>query len=800
MFFLLPIIFDMKKLQEYAKKRNFNKTSEPKPKKSQKNSKNALIFVIQWHNASHLHFDFRLQWKGALLSWAVPKGPSFNKKDKRLAVKVEDHPLDYADFEGNIPKGEYGGGQVMIWDKGTYAPLEDFDRGLKEGSLKFEMYGQRIKGKWALVRMQNHEEKGDNWLLIKEEDEFAKASVGISKFKTSVVSGKTFSQIKSGQSCVKNPFTKAQVMLATLVNEIPKSKGWLYEIKFDGYRTLAFIQNSKVKLLSRNGKDFSSKFTAVQQSLQQFFDGKAAVLDGEMVVLDEQGRTDFGALQTYVTHPENKTLVYMVFDMLAYQGEDLRKKPLIQRKHLLKRVLKGAPKNIMYSDHITQNAQKFFDEAQKLGLEGIVGKRTDSEYVGRRSEDWIKIKCYRRQEFVIGGFVLSSKKSEGVSSLLLGVMEEGKLKYIGRTGTGFNLAEGKRLANLLKKHAEQKSPFSNKVPKRKDEQLFFTKPKYICEVQYAEITDDGWLRQASFKGLREDKAASDVVLEEKPQPQVLGVKITSPDRIAFKDKKITKMQVIEYYERVADAMMPFLQNRVLSVVRCNDGVEGECFFKKHQQSLNEGIKNIKITSSSGEQDEYFFICAKSGIISEAQMGTIEFHTWGSKVNAIDKPDMMVFDLDPDKGMPLEKVRQGVKDLKKVLSSLSLTSFLKTSGGKGYHVVVPFSKCKDWQTFHDFAKRIAELMESKWPQKYTSNVRKDARAGKIFIDWIRNGKGATSVAPYSLRARGGAKVSMPISWAELDSVAPDGIDMQEAVRRLKKTSPWKKFYEIKQELK
>lgn len=789
----------MKKLQEYSKKRNFNKTSEPKPQKTQKNNKKPLIFVVQWHNASHLHFDLRLQWKGVLLSWAVPKGFSFNPKDKRLAVKVEDHPVDYANFEGVIPKGEYGGGEVMLWDEGWFLPLEDFDEGLKKGSLKFEVFGQRIKGKWTLVRMQKEGEKQDNWLLIKEKDEFAKKSSSISNFKRSIKTNRTFDEIRHEKIKAKsNPFDSASVMLATLKDQVPTGNDWAFEIKYDGYRALAFIQKGKAKLVSRNDKDMSQKFEPIKSGLENFFLQRAVVLDGEIIVLDEQGKSDFEALQSYITKPSCKNLVYMVFDLLALDGKDLRKKPLLERKELLEKLLQNAPENFMFSDHILGKGEECFKQACKLKLEGVMCKKINSQYIGKRSEDWVKVKCYLRQEFVIGGFTLSQKKTEGLSSLLLGVMQDSSLVYMGRTGTGFDEQTAQRLSKMFKKIMIKRSPFANAVPLKKGEQIFFLKPKYVCEVQFAQITDDNQLRQASFKGLREDKMAQEVILEGKDK--ILGVKISSPERIVFKDKKISKLQVAQYYLQVADRMMPYLHGRVLSVVRCNEGVLGECFFKKHQPATDPGVKNIAIKNSEGKQDDYFYITSKSGIISEVQLGTVEFHTWGSKVSNLDQPDIMVFDLDPDKGMRLEKIREGVKDLKKVLQSLSLKCFLKTSGGKGYHVLVPFSKCKDWQKFHDFAKSVADLMESKWPQKYTSNVRKDARKAKIFIDWIRNGKGATSVAPYSLRARKGAKVSMPIAWSELEKVAPDGVDMFQALERLKKPDPWKDFFKVKQQLK
>lgn len=813
----------MEKLREYRKKRDFGRTGEPSGETRGEKKDKKLKYVVQYHVATRTHYDFRLEWKGVLLSWAVPKGPSFRLGDKRLAVMVEDHPVEYADFEGVIPKGEYGGGPVMLWDEGNWIPENDPDEGLREGSLKFCVEGERLKGRWALVRMKT--EDGDrNWLLLKERDEYARADEGIPEIPTSVRSGRTVSEILAEEdpSAKKNPFQSAEVELAKLAERVPEGKEWLFEVKFDGYRILAFTEGGKTRLLTRGGKDFSDKFRAVADAVSGWAKGRAAVLDGEMVVPDESGRTDFQALQSYVKRPTGKSLVYMVFDLLALEGEDFRERPLIERKTKLAEILEGAPDCLKLSRHVEGKGKESLKAAEKAGFEGIVAKRASSPYRGERNGDWVKLKCYLRQEFVLGGCTRTGKK-EGVSALLLGVYEGKSFRYAGRAGTGLTLKEGAGLYEKLKGYWIPEPAFENPPRARSGEETLWLKPVLVCEVQFAEWTGEGVLRQASFKGLREDKDPREVV-RERPEseesfetrrpaikkksakkrggdsPEVCGISISSPDKIVFKRPEVTKLEVVRYYERAAPRMLAYAEGRVLSVVRCHKGVGESCFFKKHPAGESAGTEIVPVANSEGEVSDYFCLKDERGLISEAQLGSIEFHIWGSRAKTLEKPDMMVFDLDPDEGMPLEQVRQGVRDLKSVLDELGLKSFLKTTGGKGYHVVLPFRPSAEWEAFHDFARRIAEVMAEKWPERYTANMRKSKRSGRIFIDWVRNGRGATSVAPYSLRARPGAKVSVPLSWSELDRVAPDGIDLFGALERLKKSDPWKDYFRVDQELK
>ena len=806
------------RLNEYKEKRNFDKTMEPEGISD--HEEEALRFVVQHHIARNDHYDFRLEWRGVLLSFAVPKGPSYNTRDKRLAIHVEDHPIEYRNFEGTIPKGEYGGGVVMIWDEGYWEPIVDVDKGIKEGMIKFILKGRRLKGKWALVQLKKGNEKKDNWLLLKEKDDHANFYYGIHEFTTSIRTGRTMKEIEEGDSekFVKNPFTTAKVQLAKLVSTVPKDNHWLYEMKYDGYRILSFIEGNNVRLITRNGNDYTKGFQEVATSLIELASERAMILDGEMTITDSSGRTDFGALQNYMTNPVGN-LTYIVFDLLALDGRDLRGHKLIERKEILEKLLLDAPHNIYYSRHVRGNGTECFAAADRAGMEGIVGKRPDSIYSGNRNGDWIKLKCYKRQEFVIGGYSISNKRDQGISSLLLGVYEGDELVYAGRVGTGFTEQDRVNLEEQLKSIKREGAPFKTIPKPMAGEKVTWLEPRLATEVSFANWTKENLLRQASFHGLRIDKNPRDISREktdnvitqpikgeEKPIKTdsnniiIEGIKITSPDKVMFEEPKVTKEDVVRYYKEVSFRMLPFMSQRILSVVRCPKGISQTCFFKKHPDGNNQGIVTIPISNNEGKVENYFYIENISGLIYEAQMNTLEFHTWGSRVDELEKPDMMVFDLDPDEGMDLNLVRQGVEDIRSILTELSLSSYLKTSGGKGYHVVVPLKPAATWDIVHDFTKNVAEVMENKWPDRYTSNIRKAKRTNKIFIDWIRNGRGATSVAPYSIRARKGARVSMPILWDELDTVAPDSITMEEAIRRSKEKNPWQDFFKTNQQIK
>lgn len=814
----------MDKTREYRQKRNFDRSREPESetKPVAGEHSDGLKFVVQHHMASHDHYDFRLEWDGVLLSWAVPKGPSYDTRDKRLAVHVEDHPFEYRNFEGTIPKGEYGGGTVMLWDEGFWEPREDMEQGLLSGQLKMNLKGTRLKGKWALIRMKGKKEqkseskrKPDNWLLIKEKDEYAGMDFQLSDFTTSVRTGRTMAQIEEGteEKITKNPFQYTKVQLARLAHQIPEEKGWMYEMKYDGYRIVAFAEGNHVRLMTRNGVDATGRFSDIAQSIVSLAEGRAMVLDGEMTVTDSKGKTDFQALQDYMRDKKHKKLTYIVFDLLALDGEDIRNQPLSKRKGKLEKLLEHAPGNLYYSRHVKDMGNESFAAAEKLGMEGIVGKREDSVYSGTRNGDWMKVKCVKRQEFVIGGYAVRDDSPRGISSLLLGAYQEDHLIYTGRVGTGLKEEDIKKLLQEFSTIKRKDSPFQSAPENRSGESVKWVKPELIAEVKFAQWTKEHILRHASFLGLRTDKdplsvriKIQDEQVDTSSEEQTAvreeagSVTITHPDKLMFEEDHISKGEMAEYYTKVSKRMLPYVSGRLLSLVCCPKGITQTSFFKKHPASADKESPVLHITENDGDESDYLYIDDLHELILQVQNNAIEFHTWGSRVNNLEKPDMMVFDLDPDEGMDLARVRQGVLDVKKILDDLSLTSYLKTSGGKGYHIVVPFQTGASWEAFLDFARKTAEVLEKKWPDRYTSNVRKAKRKGRIFIDWIRNGRGATSVAPYSIRARKGARISMPIPWDELDDVKPNGITMEEAVRRLQDPDPWAGFYENSQRLK
>lgn len=634
-------------------------------------------------------------------------------------------------------------------------------------------------------------------------------------------------EIEKGEdeNITRNPFSRSDVQLAKLVKTAPEGEDWLYELKYDGYRILAYLEGNNVQLITRNGHDYTKYFQDVGASLIDWAVGRAMILDGEMAITDPSGKTDFQALQNFMKNPKGQNLTYIVFDILALDGADLRSRRLIDRKETLESLIKDAPKNLYYSRHVRGKVKESFTAACEAGLEGIVGKKADSIYSGTRNGDWIKLKCDIRQEFVIGGYTFSDKKTRGLSSLLLGIYEGDEFVYAGRAGTGLSQSDMRDLEDKFAGIISLEPPFKLVPKTRPSEKIIWLEPELVAEIKFAEWTTDGLLRQASFKGLRTDKNPGDISREkadDKTYPQsypqeaerameasakerfvsdiiIEGIKITSPDKVMFDDPEIKKADVIRYYQKVAERMLPYVSHRILSIVRCPKGIAQTCFYKKHPEQGSKGIITIPVSNSSGDPEVYFYLESVPGLISEAQMNTLEFHTWGSRVDELEKPDMLVFDLDPDEGMELTTVRQGVQDLKSLLDELSLNSYLKTSGGKGYHVVVPLKPAGSWDAFRDFAKRIAMVMEQKWPDRYTSNVRKANRKNKIFIDWIRNTRGATSIAPYSIRARKGAGVSMPIAWAELNAVTPNGVTMVDALLRIGGNDPWRDFFQNDQKL-
>lgn len=766
-------------LNEYNKKRNFLRTNEPKGTCKRKN-KIQHQFVVQYHEARKKHYDFRLEWEGVLLSWAIIKGPSYCVDDKRLAVQVEDHPLDYANFEGSIPKGEYGGGWVMIFDYGTYQ-VDDMKQSLQDGLIQFILHGKRLKGKWRLVRLKDKEK---NWLFIKEKDKYCLQSSGIETYKTSVVSHRSMEQIKNEK---KNPFHHVHVKLAKSVKQLPK-KDYIYEIKHDGYRTVAYIENGNVELKSRNQLSFNEVFSSILPSLKILAKKKSMILDGEMVILDEQGRSNFSMLQEYVHGNHSKQLVYIVFDLLALDGNDLRKQDLLVRKKKLKELMKDSPQNLLYSQHIQNHLDDFIKLAQKINVEGIVAKRIHSSYNGLRNEDWLKLKFRHQDVFMVGGY--KEDRMKKIQSLLLGVQGNKTLSYVGKVGTGIQKKDSEELQAQFLRLIQKQNPFVNFQDKKT--KYRFIKPKIAVVIEYAEWSKNHQLRQASYKGIQIAQSFQNVQEEQK---EFHLIQLTNPNRVIFSKLNITKQDVFQYYQIMAKKMLPYLINRCVSIVYCHQDIAKKCFFRRHPQGKKNQQSSVTINGK-----EYVYIKNEEDILQAIQDGAIEFHLWGSQIEKIDHPNWMVFDLDPDEKVQIKQIRQGVRDLKKILSQLSLKAYLKTSGGKGYHLVVPFTDCSSWDEFKDFAKKIAQYMEQKWPNRYTSNSSKKNRKNKIFIDWLRNTKGATSVAPYSLRIRENASVSMPIAWKDLDKIKPDEINLYEALKRMKTTSPWKNFFHTQNHFK
>jgi len=807
-------------LEHYRQKRKFDRTPEPageaRPRKNPH-----LAYVIQKHDASRLHYDFRLELDGVLKSWAIPKGPSTDPGDKRLAVHVEDHPIEYGGFEGIIPKGQYGGGTVMLWDRGWWEPDGDADAGYAKGHLSFTLHGEKLRGSWSLVRLDASRQRGkqESWLLIKGKDEAATPGAGtelIERRTASVASRREMAAIAraeervwhsdGGGETAKKPRAKARrlpdavkPMLATLVDAAPEGDDWLHEIKFDGYRILARRDRDEARLISRNGLDWTRKFPEIAQSAGAIAAG--TMLDGEVVLMKPDGTTDFGGLQDAISRGDTGDLVYMAFDLLAERGMDLRDTPLEERKSALAGlVARTDDRRLRYSDHQVCHGPRIFAEACKLGLEGIVSKRRGGAYRAGRDLDWRKTKCDQRDEFVIVGFTEPAGARQGFGALLLGRHDAaGTLVYAGRVGTGFSrgfLASfEKRLAATVRKRPTVALPKGLSV-----RGIHWVKPDLVAEIGFAQWTRDGVLRHARFVGLRDDKSPSEVSMPRQP---TTGVRITHPDRVLFPAKGITKQGLADYYAAVADWILPYLIDRPLSMLRCPEGVGHECFFQKHLRAgVPKSLGTIEITEKHGTET-YLLIRDLDGLLGLVQMGVIELHPWGSTARRLEQPDHLIFDLDPAEGLAWERVTEGALAVRDLLDALGLESFAKTSGGKGLHVVVPLAPEIEWPRAKEFAHAVAAYLAKELPDNYTATLSKQARTGRIFIDYLRNGRGATAVAPYSVRARDGATVSVPVSWDEVkDGIRADRFTLTDVPQRLAglKTDPWAGFLQHRQKVR
>jgi len=783
-------------IDTYNRKRDFTRTKEPKGRKLKGKGDS---FVVQKHDASRLHWDFRLELDGVLKSWAVPKGPSLDPDDKRLAVHVEDHPLDYGEFEGVIPKGEYGGGTVMLWDRGRWEPEpgKDPSKTIEEGHLHFTLDGERMKGEWVMFRLKGRSgERQDPWMLKKVDDEYAKPEEGealVENCVTSVTTDRTMAEIAAGTDVWHSeakgarkgrakrkaglgppPFQPPQ--LATLVAAVPSGNDWLHEYKYDGYRLLIATAGGGATAWTRNGNDWSDKFRAIVRAAAKLPAG--CLIDGEAVALDKKGKPSFQLLQASLKGGD-ADLAFYAFDLLVDQGEDIRELPNIERKERLSALLKVASAPILYGDHVIGKGEALFEAICKEGGEGIVSKKAKASYKGERTRNWLKVKCTQRQEFVIVGWQESDKR-KGFRSLHLAVREGRKLKYAGKVGTGFD-------AKMIQDLADRMRPLeigepALEVPRSAMRASHWIKPELVGEVAFTEFTREGTLRHPSFIALREDKPAKEVVLEKPqklakaatkagegtPTAEAFGIKISNADRVIYPGDNLTKGQLADYYAAVESLMLVDVARRPISLVRCPQGRAKQCFFQKHDSgTMGEHVKHVPIKESGGEVADYLYVEDARGILACVQMGTIEFHGWGSRVKPLEKPDRLVFDLDPDEGLDFGKVKGAALRLRDLLADLGLETFPLLTGGKGIHVVAPLDQTATWTRVKSFAERFSRAIAEAEPEIFTANIRKNQRKGRIFLDWLRNQRGATAIMPYSARAREGAPVAAPIAWDELE---------------------------------
>lgn len=804
-------------LKDYNAKRDFAKTAEPKGERAAKPvdpDKGEARFIVQKHDATRLHWDLRLEADGVLKSWAVTKGPSPDPDIKRLAVRTEDHPMSYAEFEGVIPKDEYGGGTVMLWDKGTWQPIAGKSwKDIEKGHLHFILDGERMKGEWLLIRLKPRPgEKRENWLLRKLQDEYAEdGDPLIERELTSVLTGRSMAEIaadkdgayslegKKGadfaaqmqkaaswnESKAKRTAKKRgpakppkyrKPQLATLVDAVPSGNGWMHEIKFDGYRAMVAVAGEKVTVWTRNGKDWTDKFGPLVEAIAAL-DLPPCLIDGEIVAHDKDGNPDFSTLQAVLkrghgSQGKDDALAFHAFDLVELDGEDLSPRTNIERKERLEALLADATPPIHVADHVIGAGEKLYDAMCGARQEGIISKKIDAPYRSFRTKAWMKVKCTRRQEFVVIGWKKSSAKGRPFASLLLAQHEGDTLVYKGNVGTGFTMDAMDDLAAKMKR-LERKTPPAE-VDKASARGVTWLTPKLVAEIAFAEFTADGNVRHASYLGLCGDKAAQDIVPEQAasaPDDSDM-VEISSRDRIVFPDSGQTKGDLADYYAEIAPLMLPFAAQRPVSLVRCPQGRAKKCFFQKHDSgSFGPHVHHVPITEKDGGAEDYLYVEDAPGLLSCVQMGTIEFHGWCARTDDVEAPDKLVFDLDPDEGLDFADVKKAAKDIHDRLADLGLTSFAMLSGGKGVHVIVPLRTGHSWEAHKDFARRFAEALSLAEPDRFVATMSKAKRKRKIFIDWLRNQRGSTSVLPFSARARSGAPVAVPVSWRELEDM-PD----------------------------
>jgi bifunctional non-homologous end joining protein LigD len=841
--------------------------------------------VVQKHAARQLHYDFRLGWRGVLKSWAVAKGPSYFPGDKRLAVEVEDHPMEYGGFEGTIPKGQYGGGTVMVWDFGDWQPLGDVERQLEKGDLKFLLNGTKLKGKWVLVRMRKNPDRDrsdkPNWLLIKERDEYvqpenspsvtdlAPDSALTQRTMEQIAesgdhtwdSGKGLRELKSdhetpSKARTKRTVTKERSTLERLLRSAPKEnfpgfvvpqlaeearsapdgQNWVHELKLDGYRIQAHVQagtqgegkGAKIHLFTRKGLDWAARMPAVAQAAARL-GVESAIVDGEVVVLDEAGRSNFPELQAAFQNGKHRDMVYFAFDLLHLNGRNLRGLPLLQRKQILEGLVSRADSNgvLRFCEHIQAKGDLVFSKASQLGAEGIVSKLMAAPYTPGRGNTWLKMKSTIKQEFVIGGFTPMSKTGRGIGSLLLGYYDGGKLLYAGRCGTGFSDVIERMLRVRLDALA-QKAPNFAEIPREARQGAIWVKPELVAQIAFAGWTKDDLIRQSSFKSLREDKPATEVVRETaltadasslqtnhsaksevkradtKVDPKRnVALGITRPGKVLDEESGMTKQDLAEYYLAVAEQMLPHIADRPLSVLRCPDGIGKQAFFQKHVSAgLPIGVRTVSIVNrKSGKSEEFLTLNSAEGLLGMAQMGVLEIHPWGSKNQAVDQPDRIIFDLDPDEAISWNTLADAAAEIRSRLKQLNLTSFVKSTGGKGLHVVAPIEPEYQWPVIKEFSRRVVLQMERENSKLYTTNMLKAVRKNRIYLDYLRNDREATAIAPFSTRARPGIPVAVTLDWTELKAAVKPEFhvsDLSNWRQRLRR-DPWKGLPKSRQAL-
>jgi bifunctional non-homologous end joining protein LigD len=831
-------------LAKYNAKRDFKVTSEPAggPAKKSAGAKQ-LSFVIQKHWASRLHYDFRLELNGVLLSWAVPKGPSFDPAEKRMAVHVEDHPVSYGSFEGVIPPKQYGAGTVIVWDNGTWEPVGDPHQGMSKGKLLFKLHGQKLAGLWELVRISKPEDKQDQWMLLKklgdpwarpraEYDVVAALPDSVVEHPLGPVEEREPRAVAPGLAssdllepdlslAIKAALPRTlEPQLTTLSATPPAGTGWVVDAKYDGYRVMTRIEAGRARFITRGGHDWTSKMQSLAEAVEAL-DIKSGWLDGEVVVMNAKGVPDFNALQNAIDKSQNEDIQYFVFDAPFLEGLDLRKVPLWSRRAALKKVFTEDKPRVHFSQDFELPPAQMLEAACKMGLEGVMAKRRDATYVSGRTETWLKLKCSLRQEFVVIGFTDRSNSSGEVGGLLLGYHEGGKLRYAGSVGTGWNAKTGQELHAKLrtlevdKPAVDAASVKPGRWSKRAAGTERWVTPKLLAEVSFSEWTPDGHVRHPTFKGLRADKPAS-AVTREAAQAQSAAaqassakaaavrapsVKVTNPERVIDPSTGLTKVDLVRYYESISDWLLPHLRNRPVSLVRAPTGVAGQLFFQKHLESKMPGLDAFSPELWPGHT-ALLGVNSHDALMAAAQMNTVEFHAWNSVAKTINQPDRVIFDLDPGEGVTWAHVQEAALLVRTMLTELGLESWVKTSGGKGLHVVAPLTPKHDYDVVKGFSQAVVQHMAHAIPQRFVAKAGAENRPGKIFIDWLRNGHTQTTAAAFSARARPGLGVSVPIAWEDVPTLKSGAqwtiINAREYVS-FQKADPWASFWKSKQTL-